>query len=124
MSLGAISKIEQQTSVALAGRVEEAREHVRQQAVANADEIDWFEGKSGGRKQRAWLWVVTTSLVTVFKIAKSRGEDVAREMLGDGFQGVLGADRWSAYNRMKGRHPRHGGGGPGTQARSPAGRDP
>lgn len=45
--------------------------------------------------------MVTTSLVTVFKIAKSRGEDVAREMLG-GFQGVLGADRWSAYNFLDG----------------------
>lgn len=98
MSLGAISKIEQQSSEVLAAPVEEAREYVRQQAVANADETGWFEGKSEGRKQRAWLWVVTTSLVTVFKIAKSRGEDVAREMLGDDFQGVLGADRWSAYN--------------------------
>ena len=102
MSLGSISKIEQQTSEVLAAPVEEARGHVRQQAVANADETGWFEGKSGGRKQRAWLWVVTTSLVTVFKIAKSRGEDVAREMLGDGFQGVLGADRWSAYNFVDG----------------------
>jgi transposase len=97
ISLGAISKIEQQTSEALAAPVEEGREHVRQQAVANADETGWYEGKSSGRKQRAWLWVVTTSLVTVFKIAKSRGEDVAREMLGE-FKGVLGVDRWSAYN--------------------------
>lgn len=98
VSLGAISKMERQTSEALAEPVEEAREFVRQQAVANADETGWFEGKSDGRKERAWLWVVTTSLVTVFQIAKSRGEKVAREMLGDGFQGVLGADRWSAYN--------------------------
>ena len=98
VSLGAISKIEQQTSEALAVPVEEAREYVRHQSVANADETGWYEGKSEGKKERAWLWVVTTALVTVFKIAKSRGEDVAREMLGEGFQGVLGADRWSAYN--------------------------
>jgi len=96
VSLGAISKIEQQTSEVLAGPVEEAREYVRHQAVANADETGWYEGKSEGKKDRAWLWVVTTSLVTVFKIAKSRGEDVAREMLGAGFPGILGADRWSA----------------------------
>ena len=98
VSLGAISKIEQQTSEALAVPVEEAREYVRHQDVVNADETGWYEGKSEGKKARAWLWVVTTSLVTVFKIAKSRGEDVARDMLGDGFKGVLGADRWSAYN--------------------------
>jgi transposase len=41
--------------------------------------------------------VVTTPLVTIFRIAKSRGEDIAKEMLGD-FAGVLGADRWNAYN--------------------------
>jgi transposase len=98
MSLGAISKIERHTSEVLAAPVEEAGEHVRQQAVANGDETGWYEGKSEGRKQRAWLWVVTTALVTVFRIAKSRGEDVAREMLGDDFQGILGSDRWSAYN--------------------------
>jgi len=98
VSLGAISKIEQQTSAALAAPVEEAREYVRHQAVANADETGWYEGKSEGKKERAWLWVVATSLVTVFQIAKSRGEDVAKEMLGKGFTGVLGSDRWSAYN--------------------------
>jgi len=98
VSLGAISKVEQQTSEVLAAPVEEAREHVRHQAVANADETGWYEGKSEGKKDRAWLWVVATSLVTVFRIAKSRGEDVAKEMLGEGFTGVLGADRWSAYN--------------------------
>jgi len=38
LSLGAISKIERQASEILAEPVEEAREHVRQQAVANADE--------------------------------------------------------------------------------------
>jgi transposase len=97
LSLGAISKMEQQTSEALAAPVEEAREYVREQAVVNADETGWYEGKAEGRKQRAWLWVVTTSLVTVFQIAKSRGEDVAREMVGE-FKGVLGVDRWSAYN--------------------------
>jgi len=63
MSLCAISKIEQQASETLAAPVEEAQEHVRQQMLA---------GKSGGKKQRAWLWVVTASLVTVFRIAKSR----------------------------------------------------
>jgi transposase len=101
VSLGAISKIEEQTSAALAVPVEEARVYVREQAVANADETGWYEGKSEGKKQRAWLWVLTTPVVTVFKIAKSRGQDVAREMLGGGFQGILGVDRWGAYNFLK-----------------------
>jgi hypothetical protein len=46
---------------------------IRQQAVANGDETGWYEGKSEGRKQRAWLWVVTTALVTIFRFARRRG---------------------------------------------------
>jgi transposase len=98
LSLGAICKIEQKMSQALAVPVQEACVYVQQQARANADETGWYEGKADGKKQRAWLWVVTTCLVTVFRVAKSRGEDIAKEMLGEGFAGILGSDRWSAYN--------------------------
>lgn len=98
LSLGAVCKIEQKMSQALATPVQEAGLYVQQQARANADETGWYEGKADGKKQLAWLWTVTTSLVTVFRIAKSRGADVAKEMLGKGFAGILGSDRWSAYN--------------------------
>src|SRR5215468_4210984 len=49
-------------------------------------------------KQRAWLWVAVTSLVTVFLVRMSRGGQVARELLGEGFSGILVTDRYSAYN--------------------------
>lgn len=101
LSLGAISKIERQTSQVLAEPVEEARTFAREQARANMDETGWTEDKEGGRKKRAWLWVLTTATVTVFQIAKSRGEDVAKQMLGEGFGGILGTDRWGGYNWVK-----------------------
>jgi len=97
VSLGTISNLEQEMSAALAAPYEEAAPYVREQAVANADESGWFEGRKNGRAGRAWLWVVTTALVTVFRIAHSRGADVARELLGCKFAGLLGTDRWSAY---------------------------
>lgn len=40
---------------------------------------------------------MTTAFVTLFRVARSRGSDVAQEMLGAGFAGFLGTDRWSAY---------------------------
>jgi transposase len=98
LSTGVICKIEQQTSEAVAAPVEEAREYVPEQPVVNGDETGWFEGQAEGRKLRAWLWVATTPLVTVFLIAKSRGEAVARKLLGDEFRGLFGSDRWSAYD--------------------------
>src|SRR5213076_1948126 len=39
-----------------------------------------------------------TSLVTVFLVRMSRGGQVARELLGERFSGILVTDRYSAYN--------------------------
>jgi transposase len=93
MSVGTISQSEQTTTKALALPVEEARAHVKEQAVAHVDETSWRQGD-----QRAWLWVAVTSLVTVFLIRLSRGGQVARELLGEQFAGILVTDRYSAYN--------------------------
>ena len=61
--------------------------------MAHLDETSWREGG-----KRAWLWVAVTSLVTVFLIRMARGGQVARELLGEGFSGILVTDRYSAYN--------------------------
>lgn len=97
LSLGSVSNLEQEMSASLAAPVEEVAAHVKEQDVANADETGWFEGRSNGRAGRAWLWVVTTAFVTLFRVARSRGADVAQEMIGAGFSGLLGTDRWGAY---------------------------
>jgi transposase len=97
LSLGSVSNLEQEVSASLAKPDVEARAHVREAAVANLDETGWFEGAAEGRARRAWLWVGVTAAVTVFKIAFSRGERVAKELLGSNFAGMLGTDRWSAY---------------------------
>ena len=73
--------------------MEEARASVHDQAVAHVDETSW---RQGGK--RAWLWVAVTSMVTVLLIRMSRGGQVARELLGKHFSGILVTDRSSAYN--------------------------
>src|SRR6266852_4846140 len=93
MSVGTISQSEKATTEVVAEPVEEARTYVHAQRVAHLDETSWRQGD-----QRAWLWAAVTSLVTVFLIRMSRGGQVARELLGEHFSGILVTDRYSAYN--------------------------
>lgn len=93
MSVGTIGPLEQATTEAVAAPVEEARTYVHAQEVAHIDETSWRQGD-----KRAWLWVAVTSLVTVFVVRLSRGGQVARELVGETFAGILVTDRYSAYN--------------------------
>jgi len=93
VSGGTISQLEQATTEVIAGPIEEARTYVQAQAVAHLDETSW---RQGGK--RAWLWAAVTNWVTVFLVRMSRGGEVARELLGETFAGILVTDRYSAYN--------------------------
>ena len=93
MSVGTISQSEQATTEVVTAPVEEARAYVHEQRVAHLDETSWRQGA-----KRAWLWVAVTSFVTVFLVRMSRGGQVARELLGEAFSGILVTDRYSAYN--------------------------
>jgi transposase len=93
MSVGTIGPLEQATTEAVAAPVEEARTYVHAQKVAHLDETRWRQGD-----QHAWLWGAVTSWVTVFVGRLSRGGEVARELLGKQFGGILVTDRYSAYN--------------------------
>src|SRR6266496_3382054 len=93
MSVGTIGPLEQATTEAVAAPVEEARTYVQAQEVVHLDETSWCQGD-----KRAWLWVAVTSWVTVFVVRLSRGGQVARELLGERFGGILVTDRYSAYN--------------------------
>jgi transposase len=95
VSLGAVVRQEQVLSAALAPVVEQARAAVQQAAVVKVDETGWRE-----EQQRAWLWTVVTADLTVFRIDRSRGGAVLDALLGAEFAGVVGADRWAAYNRF------------------------
>jgi transposase len=93
LSVGTISKLESATTALLEAPLEEARAYVQDQASAHLDETGWRQGH-----KRAWLWVAATTWVTVFLVRLSRGSQVAKELLGERFSGILVTDRWSAYN--------------------------
>ena len=93
LSLGSVSNLEQETSEAIAEPHAEALAHVQRQAVVHADETGWAEAK-----KKAWLWVAVAGNVAVFLIRTSRGKDVAKELLGAFFSGILNSDRWGSYN--------------------------
>ena len=63
--------------------------------IVYPDETGW---RVGGH--RRWLWVFVGKTATVYKIAPSRGGEVAAEILGAGYNGVLGRDGWAAYRRF------------------------
>ena len=99
VSIGTISNTEARVSEALEEPVEELKTHVQSQPVVGADETGW---KVAGRK--AWMWVATTATACVFLVRKSRGADVAKELLGRFFKGILITDRWKGYDWIeKGR---------------------
>lgn len=93
LSLGSVPALEASMSSALVEPVEEAKTYVRQQPVNNLDETGWFE-----QAKHAWLWISATPLVTVFLLIATRSAQGVRQLLGETFQGIVGSDRWSAYN--------------------------
>ncbi len=93
ISLGSIPAQERRVSQALAQPVAEADEYVRRQPAANVDETSWRK-----MNDTCWLWVKATPLVTVFHILANRSQASSKQVLGEGFTGVVGSDRYSAYN--------------------------
>ena len=59
------------------------------------DETGWRQ-----EKQRAWLWTAVTAELIVLRIHCSRSGAAVEALLGSEFTGVIGSDRWSAYNRF------------------------
>jgi transposase len=92
LALGTVSACEQAVSEAVAGPVAEAHAYVQQQEVVHADETGWHQGR-----QRAWLWVAVSALVTVFLVHRRRSTEAARALLGALAHAILVTDRWSAY---------------------------
>jgi transposase len=93
VSVGSVAALEQAVSTALAAPVAEAASYIQRQPVRNADETGWRE-----QGKRVWLWISATSLVTLFRVLTTRGAAGAKALLGEDFWGVVGTDRYAAYN--------------------------
>jgi len=91
ISLGAICGLEKKTSRVLEKPVEEMIDEVKTGSV-HADETGWKQGR-----KRASMWVVVSPVVTVFRIALSRGKKVIQGILGETFKHVIHCDRSKGY---------------------------
>ena len=92
ISLGSIPAQEDQVSAALAEPVQAVQTYVQQQPIQNVDETSWRE-----KTKRAWLWINTTPLVTLFLVLATRGAKSAQRILGAVVKSIVGSDRWSGY---------------------------
>lgn len=68
---------------------------------ATAASLDETGTKEGPNK--AWIWTAVTTTFTVFLVRLTRGADVARELLGESFRGVITTDRYCGYHWHKKR---------------------
>jgi transposase len=65
---------------------------IRGSPVVYPDETGW---KVGGHS--AWLWAFTNRQQTVYTIEAGRGYGEAASVLGEDYDGVIGADGWAPY---------------------------
>lgn len=93
ISLGAVSAQEARLNAALKQPVAEAQNYVQQQAQINTDETSWAKNN-----KRHWLWTASTEWVTIFLVVATRGADGFKQLVGTEFEGIIGSDRYSAYN--------------------------
>jgi len=71
-------------------------EAVRQSPVVIGDETGWHVNGDS-----AWLWIMTTELVTVYGIREGRGYEEAASLVGAVYGGVLVRDGWAVYRKFK-----------------------
>lgn len=104
LSVGSIHQLRQESSASVAGVVEEAQVYVQQQAQVNMDETSFAQGNNDGKNPRGckgWLWVMVTPLVSYFAVCLSRSSAMCQKLLGEAFAGIVGSDRFSAYNGLE-----------------------
>ena len=104
LSVGSINQLRQESSTSVETAARDAQAYVQQQAQVNMDETSFAQGNSDGKNalgSKGWLWVIVTPLVSYFTVWLSRSGAVCQQLLGDTFVGIIGSDRYSAYNHLE-----------------------
>jgi transposase len=92
LSSGTVDAILARTGEALAEPYKDLLAQIRCAPALNIDETGW---KLRGKKRTLWGAVIPTA--AVFRIAPDRHEREMKALLGEGFEGIVGSDRWWAY---------------------------
>lgn len=98
MSLGSVQACCEAASEAMASTHGDLHAEVKAAAVVHADETGF--GRCGDL--RMWLWVAASDLTEVFRLLPGRGGAQAKDLLGEGFRGILHRDRWKPYEHLPG----------------------
>ena len=77
-------------------------EHSRNAGHWHMDETSWkvFEEVEGKSSHKWWLWIVVTQDTCVYLLDPTRSAAVPENFLGETPQGVISADRYSAYKAL------------------------
>ncbi len=92
LSVGSVSAIERRVAASLEEPYTEAWSSARGSPVIHADETPWYEDR-----RLAWLWVMTTGDLTVYRIQDRRNKEAAMAFIGEDFAGTACTDRYGAY---------------------------
>jgi transposase len=96
IAVGTIDAILSRTAETLEPVYEELLERTRAAGALNIDETGWY---LGGEPRT--LWGAFSKQTAVLRIAPDRGKQHLHGLIGDGFTGVVGSDRFSAYNSLE-----------------------
>jgi transposase len=103
ISRASISRLRREMSEALELVVTEAHEYVQSQPQMHSDETGFVQGNcdsNNPEKSKAWLWVLVTKYVSVFKVFLSRAKESAQEMIGETYTGIVISDRYRGYTGL------------------------
>jgi len=96
LSLGSVQACCEAASEAMAATHADLHAQVKAADIVHADETGF--GRCG--EHRMWLWVAACGLTEVFRLLPGRGGEQAKELLGEGFPGILQRDRWRPYEQL------------------------
>ncbi len=96
IAVGTIDAILTRTAETLEPVYDELLEQTRMASALNVDETGWY--LSGESRT---LWGAFSKQTAVLRIAPDRGKQHLHGLIGDGFAGVVGSDRFAAYNSLE-----------------------
>jgi transposase len=101
LSRSGIYRLRTQVSEAVSAPVDAAHDYVQSQASVHSDETGFPQRNRDGANpqgRKGWLWVLCAPWVSIFRVALNRSQQAAKDLIGQGFTGIVHSDRYGAYN--------------------------
>jgi len=95
LSAASVCNNEARVAQALEVSSDEALEYLRGCSSLHMDETSWRTNN-----YMSWLWTVSSGPVALYAVCDERAGIVARELLGEDFEGIVHTDRYCGYNHL------------------------